>query len=438
MADKVALYLSAILQIVPLWALLIAPASLFVGFLAIPGKIRLYVAVASMAIWLACNNFLSLPYVHVIAKPTTVLAYTLTAFAAIIHPGPRRSLPGVVWIYVALAFIEFFYVLTVKDLTFALAIRIQWMMLTISAILLARCMVDDLALTRVVKALGVAGLVIIGMVLAGLIFLPSFRNGRLEPLGAPSNIGGVIFTSAAPICFYLGIRSPRIVVKTLMFATAGLGLALAALTASRSTMVTIMMVMFPMLLFLTRRPAITILAVGVVLTGLFWAIGFGEEYAFNMHRLESLETVRGEMFFTYLATVVQERPLVGLLFSDGQSFLFQTAGNPHNAYLYILYLGGVSLFLPVFGMVVYTSYCTVYAWRHRGRLDNDPLMISMLAAYMAAIYAHGFVNAEIVYSTSIWPFIHIFLSVLMITAAHDLRKMVEGGTQMIAVPPVHP
>ena len=143
---------------------------------------------------------------HVIAKPTTVFAYAMTAFAAIIHPGPRRVLPGVVWVYLLLAFVKFFYVLTVVDLGFAMVIRIQWMMLTISSLLLVRCVVDDKALSNIIRALSIAAVVIIGMILLGLIFLPSFKNGRFEPLGAPSNIGGVIFTSAAPVCFYQGIR----------------------------------------------------------------------------------------------------------------------------------------------------------------------------------------------------------------------------------------
>jgi len=427
MADRVSLYLAAMMQVVPLWVLIAVPAALLVGFLSIPGRIRLYVAAGVMALWLACNNFVDLPYLHIIAKPTTVLAYGMLALAAILHPGPRRPVPGVVWVYVALAFVQFFYILTVTDMVFALAIRIQWLMLTIAAILLVRCIVKDEVLTGVFKGFTAAAVVIIGLILGGLAFLPSFRNGRLEPLGAPSNIGGVIFTSAAPICFYHGIRSSNILIKTIMFGTAGLGLALATLTASRSTMITILIVMLPMILFMTRRPAVTILAIVIVLTGLLWAISLGEEYATKLDRLESMDTDRAQTFVWYLSTVIKERPLVGLLFSSGQSVLYESAGNPHNAYLYILYLGGVTLFLPIFAMVSYTMYCTYYTWRHRHRLDNDPLFVSVLVAYMVAIYAHGFVNAEIFYATSIWPFMHIFLSVLMITAAHDLRKVVGEG-----------
>ena len=85
------------------------------------------------------------------------------------------------------------------------------------------------------------------------------------------------------------------------------------------------------------------------------------------------------------------------------------------------------LFFPIIAMAIYTGYCGCYTWRHRMRLDNDPLLISMLVAYMAAIYAHGFVNAEIFYATSIWPFLHIFLSTLLITAAYDLRRTANDG-----------
>ena len=427
MVDKIDAYLTAMLSFAPLWVLIAVPATLIIGFLSIPGHSRLYVAVGGMVVWLACNNFIDLPYVHVIAKPTTVFAYAMTAFAAIIHPGPRRVLPGVVWVYLLLAFVKFFYVLTVVDLGFAMAIRIQWMMLTISSLLLVRCVVDDKALSNIIRALSIAAVVIIGMILLGLIFLPSFKNGRFEPLGAPSNIGGVIFTSAAPVCFYQGIRSPRLLVKTIMFGTAGVGLALAVLTASRSTVITILIVMFPLFLYLSRRPAVTGLAIVVVLGALTWAISLGDEYATKLDRLESLETDRPDTFVSYLTTVVKERPLVGLLFSEDQAVLYESAGNPHNAYLYVLYLGGVSLFFPIIAMAIYTGYCGFYTWRHRMRLDNDPLLISMLVAYMAAIYAHGFVNAEIFYATSIWPFLHIFLSTLLITAAYDLRRTANEG-----------
>ncbi len=434
MVDKIDAYLGALLTFVPLWVLIAVPAALVVGFLSIPGRLRLYVSVCVMVVWLACNNFADLPYIHVIAKPTTILAFAMTALAAMMHPGPRRQLPGIVWFYVVIAFFQFFFVLTVTDLGFALAIRVLWMMLTISAILLVRCIVDDKALTYVVRALSVSAVVIIGFILLGLIFIPSFKNGRLEPLGAPSNIGGVIFTSAAPICLYTGIRSPNFMIRTVMFGAAGCGLALAVLTASRSTVITIGIVMFPMLLYMTRRPAITIMAVVIVLGGLFWAFSYGEEFATKLDRLESLETDRDLTFVWYLREVVRERPLVGLLFSEGQSVLYESSGNPHNAYLYILYLGGAALFLPIAGMVVYTIYCSYYTWRNRHRLDNDPLLVSMLVAYMAAIYAHGFVNAEIFYATSVWPFLHIFLSVLMITAARDLRRTEGAGLAPLTTP----
>jgi hypothetical protein len=126
----------------------------------------------------------------------------------------------------------------------------------------------------------------------------------------------------------------------------------------------------------------------------------------------------------YLA-IIAERPYLGLLETEGESFLrSESTGqvSTHNGYLETLYLGGITYAMPVFFLVAYTGWCTVRTWKYRRLIGVDPLLINLLVALMVMTYAHGFVNSSLYYPTTNLAFFHVLLSVVFMGLARDLTR----------------
>jgi hypothetical protein len=419
--DRIDFYL----DVVPLPVVVAAALGVILAFLAIPARMRLVVALVALPVWLTIAQLPGLGLIQAVAKVSSSMGYMLVAIAAMLHPGPRRRLPAILWLYPVMACVAFVYVLGVEDRFLAMALRIQWLMLTVAAVMLARTLVTGEDVHRVVYALALGCVLAIGLPLSGLILFPgeAFLKGmnRFQPYGVNSNQIGVLFALTVPLAVYTALSRRGAFGRPVLLFAAAVTLGMALITGSRQTILAICIVMIPLLLRFTRRPVVTLLAAGIVAGGLSWLLGMAEIDA--LRRFTSLESGRVEIWLAYLP-VLRERLYFGLGGTTGFSFLkdMSVGMHTHNAYLDMLHLGGLSFFVPMMILAVYSAFCTWRVWRVRRHLGVDPLLISLLAVLLMTMYFQGLFNQVVYWPTYSWSFLHVILACLFVGVAADLRR----------------
>ncbi len=417
----------AYLQIVPLPVLLLAPVAVILAWLLVPARLRLPCALAALVPWLTLGIMPGLGTLQSVGKATGFAAYVLVAVAAWLDPGPKRQMPLMIWLYPFTALLGFFYILTVSDLPLAFVLRLQWLLLVIAAMTVARTIVDEASLLRVVAALAIGATITMLLPLSDLLLNPTKAlkagMGRFFPYGANPNQIGIVFSIAGPLTLYLALRSRHAIWKPVLLGATTLAIGMGLLTASRSTMAVMLGPMIPVGWQLMRRASMAIVAAIIAIGGVFAILTIGSEA--NLGRLLKLETTRPEIALVYLE-LISERPLFGLLETEGESFIHATSEastHPHNAYIVTLYIGGLSFALPTFLLVGYTVWCTFNVWRQRRRLSADPPLLNMLIVFMALVYLHGFEAGGIYYPTHAWAFFHVLLSTFFICLSSDLARV---------------
>eukprot|EP01025_Chloroclados_australasicus_P016109 TRINITY_DN17924_c2_g1_i4.p1 TRINITY_DN17924_c2_g1~~TRINITY_DN17924_c2_g1_i4.p1 ORF type:complete len:224 (-),score=18.67 TRINITY_DN17924_c2_g1_i4:222-893(-) len=201
-------------------------------------------------------------------------------------------------------------------------------------------------------------------------------------------------------------------------AAAGMGL----LSGTRSVMITLVGVCAPVAFYAIRRPALAVPMVGIMLIGIAVVLSRVDSNPFARYR--SLETARGQQAIEYIRESIAQRPMTGLLGTRGlNAAVDETLGfHAHNAYLKLAYTGGLLLLTPYLILAAISLVSALYVWWNRRLLDVDPLLTSVLAAFMVMIYAHGMVNHMIYQATHTWAFLHLVLSMLFITMAAEVVK----------------
>ncbi len=424
--DRIANYL----QVVPIWLILALAIGGVIAALAIPRQYRLSASLIFMVVWLTLNRFPDLGMIQAISKTTSLAAYALVGIAAVISSGPKRRLSFPVWMFPILAIFAFFFILRVQDLTIAMVLRLQWLVLTLSALMLVRTIVDTESLLRVLRGLALGGLLACAIPMAGLILDPAamFKGGwgRLSPFGANSNQIGVLFAFTAPLALYFALADKR---RWRPFWLAGgiMACVLAVLTASRSSLLAIAVPCLPLAFAYFRRPIAVLGGLTVALIIIPYIMSLGGDAEFT--RLGSLETSRPQIWAQYIG-VIADRPLFGLLQQPGLSIHAESAigAHPHNAYLEMLYMGGLVFALPSLALVALTIVSTLRVFSYRS-MFFDPLLAKQLCAQMLIMLLHGFVNGAIYYPTYSWSFYYVVLSMVFLSWAGELRSAPLRSTQ---------
>ena len=413
------------LEIVPLPLLALVAITVLMASLVVPAAWRLGGSLIVMVVWLVVGRMPELGTVQVVAKSTGFVAFLLVTVAAWFDPGPKRTLPGIAWLYLATGLLSFIYIITVSDFMLALVLRIQWCFLILAALTVARTIVDEASLLRLVHSLTLGLAIAVLVPFTDLLLHPAeaFRAGigRFFPYGANANQIGVVFCMAAPLSLFAAIRTRYSFLKPFWFGICLLAVGMGLLTASRSIMIVMAGATLPVALHLTRRPMLTVTGGIVACAVLYVVFSLGGEA--SLARLGSLDTSRPQIAMEYFS-IIAERPIFGLLETMGESFLHPESArqHPHNAYIEILYFGGLSYGVPMALLVASTMLATYRVWRMRKFLGLDVVLVNMLVAFMAFIYAHGMVNGSIYYPTYAWSFFHVLLSILFLTLASDLRR----------------
>ena len=414
--DRIQIYL----DIVPLPVIigLGMLGALFV--LMIPTRLRLWVFLAGLPLWLALSRFPELGAVQAFSKVSGMFYFAVIAFAALTHPGPKRRLPFVLWLYPLLGLLSIFYVLGAEDAAIATVLRIQWFFLTLAALMVVRAITTEEQLVKALYCLFLGSTAAASLAFLAVIKDPgaAFAGGlgRVQPWGANQNHVGPIFILLTPLGLYFGLRSKTTLLKLFAFGAFGLGGVMALLTASRSVVFPIAFLLIFVGWELRRKPLVIIGAAIAVIPVLVFAGGFIADA--NVDRLGSLQTERYERWHEYLGVIMQH-PVFGIMFETGElaASAEEVGGHAHNAYLDALRVYGLSLCIPLFSLALWSIWSTFKVWTRRKQFAKDNLLITMLAAFMAMVYFHGVVTIVIYYSNYTWSFFHVFLSSLFITMA---------------------
>ncbi len=418
----------------------IVPLPVLLGFgllsalfvLMIPSRFRLWVFLAGLPLWLALSRFPELGPIQAFSKVSGMFYFGVIAFAALTHPGPKRQIPFILWLYPLLGLFSVFYVLRAEDAAIAAVLRVQWFFLTLAAIMVVRTITTEAQLTKVLYCL------FLGSTAAGtLAFLAVVKDpgaafagglGRVQPWGANQNHVGPIFVLMTPLGLYFGLRSRSQLMRLFAFGAFGLGGIMALLTASRSVVFPVAGLIAVVGWELRRKPLVIIGAAIAVIPILVFAGGFVANA--NVDRLSSLETERFDRWKEY-SRIIMEHPMFGIMFQTGQLAAGdeEIGGHAHNAYLDALRVYGFSLCLPLFALALWSSWSAFKVWMRRKEFAQDTLLITMLTAFMAMVYFHGVVTIVIYYSNYTWSFFHIFLSSLFVTMAASQGHELVPDTQ---------
>lgn len=419
--DRISIYL----DIVPMPVLVAAVMAAVVVFLAIPAQYRLVISLAVVPVWLTLSRLPDLGVISQAAKVSSAMVFFLVGLGAMLHPGPRRKLPMIVWLYMIMACIMFLYVFQVQDRMLAMLLRLQWFMVVFAAIMLIRTVVHAQDLVRIVNGLAFGCFLALLLPLSALILFPgeAFLRGagRFQPYGVNSNQIGMLFAIAFPLLYYKGITTRAISLKPIIFSGVGLTLGMTLLTASRQTLLAILMVSIPIIFKLSRRPVITIIALAVGFGVVTYIIGLAENTAFD--RFADLESERIEIWSAYLRDVYPRRPLFGLFGVNSElAFKSSVVGiHPHSAYFNLMYMGGLSLLVPMMVLLFTSLSCSLRSWKLRNYLGCDPFLISILGMMLVAMYTQGLFNQVVYWPTYTWSFAHVILAILFISIGTDLK-----------------
>ena len=422
--DRAEIYLEIVMQ----QPLLLAPIAIFIfAYALVPSHRRLFVSLMILVPWLTIARSPGMGAFSSAAKLTSGIAYILIAYAAWAHPGPKRQIPMLVWLFVAIAIISIGYVFTTQERMLAIILRMQWVTVTVAGVLTAQTIVRLSDLNRLMNALTWGCLFALIVPFSALVLFPgeSFLRGmgRFQPWLANSNQIGMLFALATPLFAYAAM-SWRSTLKPLFLSALVLTIAMALLTASRQTMLAIVLVMLPILLALTKRPIITVLGLAISFFVFSFIFTLGE--AADFERFSSLQTGRLDIWGAYWTQVFPSRPIFGLLGTSGESYfkaLTEVGQHPHNAWFYLMYIGGISIAGPMLYITIYSVFSGWKIWRVRKFLPSEPLLYSLLFMILIAMYIQGLFNQVVYWPTYTWSFLHVVIASLFICMYREMRDI---------------
>ncbi len=407
--------------------MLLAPiVGFLIAFALIPKEKKLFLTLLVLVPWLTIARSPGLGPIAAAAKLSSGGAFLLIAYAAMTHPGPKRDIPGILWLYPAMACVWFVLVVGVDERNVALVLRAQWVIVTFASLSLLRTIVTFEDFMRIVNALTFGCLIALVLPVSALLLNPaeSFLRGigRFQPYGANSNQIGMLFALSAPLIGYAMMSWKRVSLRPVLIFTIALIVGMALLTASRMTALAIAMVMFPILLVLTKRPVVTFIGLGIAALGISWVMSMAEDT--SLERLGSLESQRMDLWSVYISDVFSQRPIFGLLGTSGESFFraSEVGQHPHSAWFNLMYHGGLVLLIPMMTLVCYSSFAGYQVWKNRRMFGGNTLLFSIMFMLMIAMYVQGCFNQVVYWPTYTWSFLHVVLAGLFIAMWHDIRN----------------
>lgn len=386
-------------------------------YLLIPRRRRIETLLVFTPVWMFAFMATQFPTLALAARLTGPAVIALLGWECARAPGPRQRLPFVAWTYPIVAIAAAAAVATAVDARIAILFRLHWIIVIAAAWQIARFCSSQERLEWVAQRFAWSAAIILVSFLGVLLIDPQHAlhpfQGRFEPFGTGANSTGSAILFAAPLFGWQALVARRKWQATLW--TVGLAAAtgMAALTASRTAALAGLLALLPLAVAgirrLTQKRAFQIRALtgvaGVLLiaVGAMWVIALSPRL--RLDRFQSLETSRYEIYDHYL-DVFSQRPLTGLLFTDGQRAMAEEelGKHAHNVYLVWAYLVG----LPLAGSMVILAGCSLLrAWRIRGSTLGLAIAGIVLAGWIAGIATiqvhHGGAPLSLIHTTfALW------------------------------------
>ena len=414
------------LEIVMANPLLLAPIVGFVvAFFLVPPEKRLFLSLLLIVPWLTVARSPGLGTIAAAAKLSSGGAFLLVAYAAAVHPAPKRHIPGILWVYPVMAFCWIFLIAGVEERMVALVLRMQWLLVTVAALSLLRTINTFEDFMRIINALTVGCMIALLLPISALVLNPaeSFLRGigRFQPYGANSNQIGMLFALSAPLIGYAMMSWKRISLRPLLVFLIALIIGMVLLTGSRMTALAIAMTLMPIVFVLTKRPVISLLGLAIAAGGIALIMSMAEDTAID--RFGSLESQRTELWGLYITNVFPNRPLFGLLGTGGESIFRakEVMQHPHSAWFNLMYHGGLFLLIPMMTMVIYSAYSAYQVWKARIQLGGNTLLYSIMCMLLFAMYVQGCFNQVVFWPTYTWSFLHVVLAGWFIMMWQDVK-----------------
>ncbi|MBW3601345.1 MAG: hypothetical protein KY434_01440 [Actinobacteria bacterium] len=419
--------ISAYLDVVPVEVLSVGTAAVLLALFSLPARRRMPLSLAVTVIWLTLGQLEGLGWVASAAKASSLVPLLVVAGTGALHPGPRRTPFRPAYAYPVVALLACAYVLNTVDVSIALVIRLQWLAATVAALMVFHTIVDPHSLLLVVRSIAHGAAVSLVLPLSALITDPAAAISgyyRFEPWGANPNAIGLLFVLAAPLCLYLSSEESERWRWPLLGASAA-AVGMAVITAGHGTMLSLIVATLPAAVTRMRRRGLV--ATLVIATAVWLTIQVAPRA--GLDRYGTLDTQRLAIAARYLDAVA-ERPVFGLLFSDGEWAVAddEIGALTHNAFLDWLYLGGWSLAAPMIALAGATAWSATRLWRERRRLPYPEDLIGVLIGLVAAMYLQAMLNTILYYPTYSWSLVHLLLSMWFIgTWSLTRRQLLLGG-----------
>lgn len=416
------------LDYIPLPIVLLVAVAGLVTAVMFPKKHGLSVSLAVSAAWLNLNRFSRLGALSSVSKATFWLPLIAVTYFAMAHPGPKRKVPLLAWVYMIVPVIGCVCVARAEDAALGFVQFATMFLSAMAAIAVYRIIDSEVALVQVMKMTFLGLLVPIAVSLIALAFFRSMSFipglGRFGPFGMiPNQLVPIL---APAMCFaacgFLILKSP--ILRIVCIATIGCCFALLMATGSRQGVVVAGIVVLPTLAWVTRRPILMMSAAVIAIGVAGWTFAYTEGIA-STDRLTDFTNTSGrfDMALHYLEAF-RDRPVAGLLGTSGMSVLRDDTAThiSHNSYLAMLYNGGLLLGFPLALAMTATIYSIAVVLMNRRRFAINPAILWSLAALMVAIYLQGLVSDMAYWSVSSWTFMHYFLSCLFMGLAKEVKS----------------
>ncbi|MFI4898646.1 MAG: O-antigen ligase family protein [Phycisphaerales bacterium JB059] len=415
--DKIEVYL----EIVPLPVLIGVVFLSGLVLVAIPGRLRLGFGLILMPVWLTLGRLPDLGPVQALSKTTGFALFAFVAFAAAVDPHPKRRLPPILWLYPVITFATPLWAVASEEKALTFILNLQWFMLCLAGVLVARTTATREGLRRVFKCLTIGTAIALLVLFAAIVKSPGsiFRAGlgRFEPWGALSVHVGPVFIFGVPLLTYYGMRGAPVVFRPFALACAGMGALMALLTASRSAVFPLAFLM-AVLGWAFRKSPITMVAGAVAIIAALY-IGSGLVSEANLNRLNSLQTGRYEIWSEYVGAIASS-PILGRLTAEPAPLPGDT--HAHNAYIEVLYQFGFVVGIPLFTLAAWSLISAFRVYLRRQSLGLEQTEATLLCAMMPAIYLHGMATLAIYYPTYSWAFIQVFVASTFISLASSMHQ----------------
>jgi hypothetical protein len=392
------------------------------AFCLIPLRHRLEVGLALMAFTLTLGSLGEIGPAASIAKVSANPVLLFVAGLAIAHPGGRRKIPFICWGYVALAAWTLVCIDGAADFSFALVLRVQWIVMTISAVLVSSTIVSEACLRRVLRGLFIGMCLSCALTLMALVEDPyaAFRSGfgRYMPYGCNPNQIGITYGLTAGLGLYFSMTAKSPLTKGVFVALTALAVGQSMLTVSRGSFMVLAITSFPSFLLVIRRPIFALFSIALVLVMGYYIIGVAEDAAFDrldrglISRTDTTQEVLNE---------VELRPWLGLAFTH-DLVVYDSDLNAHNAYVAMLYLGGLVLMIPQLAIQFWGHWQILRVWRKRHQLSFNPLTISLLLSISVALLLQGMINDMAYYPTYTWAFLNVFVGCVSISLGRVAQR----------------